>query len=75
MSNLDNYKAIKVYPEFTEVAYLKSLSVDAPLCEDEHGRVSYISSEARKRWLNRFYCEEARERRKNAKKGQRNKNG
>ena len=75
MSNLEMYKAIKVHPEFTEVENIKSFSVDAPLCEDEKGRVCYINSEARKKWLNRFYCEEARERRRNAKKGQRNKNG
>lgn len=75
MTNLEIYKSIPTYPESVKVGKERTLAADAPLCEDEHGRVSYISSEARKRWLNRFYCEEARERKRNAKKGQRNKNG
>jgi hypothetical protein len=60
MTNLEIYKSIPTYPDSVKVDKERTLAAEAPLCEDEHGNVSYISSEHRKKWLNTMYAKEQR---------------
>ena len=60
MTNLEIYKSIPTYPESVNVGKERTLAADAPLCEDEHGNISFVSSELRKKWMNAMYAKEQR---------------
>ena len=68
-----NKTAIINGKEYSFIKTVTDITTDrtAVLCEDEHGNVSYISSEHRKKWLNTMYAKEQRIR--NGKKGRSDK--
>lgn len=59
---LEFYESVPVYPEFTSKSFRKAqitISIYAPLCEDDRGRVSFISQEAKDRFLKTYRKEYA----------------
>lgn len=49
------YSTIPVYPLFSS-SYIAnwSFAVNAPLCEDDNGHVSFVSEEAKQRFLREY---------------------
>ena len=49
------YSSIPVYPHFSSKYYAKwSFAVSAPLCEDDNGHVSFVSEEAKQKFLKEY---------------------
>lgn len=45
-------KKVSVYPIFTKCGKLKCSLVDTPhICEDDHGRIAFVSVEAKRKYL------------------------
>ena len=51
MQAIELYRSIKVYPTFEKCERSTALDVDAPIMEDDDGRICFTSTEEKKRWM------------------------
>lgn len=57
---IDLYRKIPIWPKQSMVKHKHNLSAVAPLCEDDDGRICFLTASGKKHWMNCLYAEKQR---------------
>lgn len=57
-------RQIPIYPKWGSVPNRRNLATECPLCEDDKGKIAFVSAEAKRKWINRMYAVEQRRKQK-----------
>ena len=57
-------RQIPIYPKWGSVPNRRNLATECPLCEDDEGQISFVSAQAKKKWMAILYATAQREKQK-----------
>lgn len=61
---IEFYRQIPIYPKWGSVPNHSTFDVNAPICESDEGQISFVSAQAKKKWMAILYATAQREKQK-----------